>query len=227
MKNPSLFLKIISIYSIFILLFVLFNPVGSTQALENQSRINISTSQDRMLNIKNFKPGDYAVRSFSLANEGTEAVQYAMTSYLKQGSEKFYEQLQFILEINGEQTYAGRLSDFQDVTLKSLDANHLDEMKVRIEFPYESGNEFQGLKSDVVFHFHAESFFPSPNNGEGSGLQEPFIDRWKEGFLPQTGENSPWAYYITGAILMITGTVYYMLSRKRRQNHEVMGAESS
>ncbi|SFJ47202.1 LPXTG-motif cell wall anchor domain-containing protein [Halobacillus dabanensis] len=231
MKKLPLFLKFFSIYSICILLFVLFQPIGSTKALEDASEIDLSTSHERVIDIENFKPGDYAVRSFALNNDGTQNLQYTMTSSHKSGSEKLYNQLTFILEIEGEQVFAGHLSDFEKISARKLAAKNADEMTLKVEFPYESGNEFQGLATEVGFTFFAEGDIPpvsTPDQGEGSPQSQADQPTGSSegGMLPQTGEGSPLLYYLVGGLLLTLGVSLYIRSFFRKKQ-PVVGAESS
>ncbi|QAS53490.1 TasA family protein [Halobacillus litoralis] len=230
MKNTPLFLKIFSIYSLFILLFVLFQPIGSTQALESASTIDLSTSHERVMDIENFKPGDYAVRTLTLDNNGTSALHYKMTSSLKSGSEKLYNQLHLTLSIGNSNVFSGPLSDFEGMEARALNAQSSDELSLRVEFPYESGNEYQGLATEVIFQFVAEGDITpgagsdSDNGGtpESPNAQPVFSGG---GLLPQTGEGSPYLYYLIGGLLLAVGTSLYVKSiivKKRK----MAGAES-
>ncbi|WP_281974647.1 TasA family protein [Halobacillus litoralis] len=230
MKNTPLFLKIFSIYSLTILIFVLFQPIGSTQALENASTIDLSTSHERVMDIENFKPGDYAVRTLTLDNNGTSDLHYKMTSSLKSGSEKLYNQLHLTLSIGNSNVFSGPLSDFEGMEARALNAQSSDELSLRVEFPYESGNEYQGLATEVIFQFVAEGDI-TPGAGSdsdnGGTPESPNVQPVSSGggLLPQTGEGSPYLYYIIGGLLLAAGTSLYVKSiivKKRK----MAGAES-
>ncbi|CDQ19092.1 LPXTG-motif cell wall anchor domain-containing protein [Halobacillus karajensis] len=229
-KFPLL-LKIFSTYSLCILLFVLFQPIGSTQALENVSEIDLSTSHERVMDIENFKPGDYAVRTFTVNNDGTENFHYTVTAAHKGGSEKLFNQLTFTLEIRGEQVFAGHLSDFEKITGRRLTGKSSDEISLRVEFPYESGNEFQGLATEVGFTFIAEGDVPpgsTPDQGGGSSQNQTDQQAVSSGggVLPQTGEDSPYLYYLVGGLLFTWGISLYIRSFRRKKQRGVR-AESS
>ncbi|MGR9048695.1 TasA family protein [Halobacillus faecis] len=231
MKNSPIFLKIFSIYSICILVFVFLPPIGSTQASENASEIDLSTSHERIIDIENFKPGDYAVRTFALNNNGTEKLQYTVTSSRKSGSEKLYDQLAFTLAIEGEEVFSGYLPDFEKISGRKLEANGSNEMTLKIEFPYESGNEFQGLATEIVFTFFAEGDVPPvsiPDEGTDSPQRQTGqqVVPSEGGVLPQTGEESPFHYYLVGGLLLTLGTFLYIRSFLRKKQG-VVRAESS
>src|SRR5699024_9710306 len=78
-----------------------------------------------------------------------EKTNYVLASRFSSGTKKLYNQLQLTVNQGKNTIFQGQLADFQDIEIKTLDSGEETQFEFRIDFPYESGNEFQGL----VTHF--------------------------------------------------------------------------
>ncbi|WP_181347544.1 LPXTG cell wall anchor domain-containing protein [Thalassobacillus sp. CUG 92003] len=228
------FIKLLSIYSAIILLFVVISPIGSTKAIETSPVIDLSTTpSERVMDIKNFKPGDYAIRTLTVNNDGSEKVNYRMTALLKSGSEKFYDQLQFQVRKDEKLLYEGSLGSFEGFEPRELPADDREDLQIRVDFPWESGNEFQGLATEVVFQFTAETDInpdqpttetpETPTDGSTDQTSQPEAEPAManaDDSLPQTGEESPMLFYLFGGLLLAGGVALFATNKWVRNRKE-------
>ena len=102
-----------------------------------------------LFQIENMKPGDWTTETYTVSNKRQENTHYVLASRFSGGSKKFYNQLQLTVKQGKDTLFQGQLADFQDFGTKKLGTEEETQFEFRIDFPYESGNEFQGL----VTHF--------------------------------------------------------------------------
>src|SRR5699024_2037205 len=91
----------------------------------------------------------WTTEKFTVSNKRQENTHYLLASRFSGGSKKFYNQLQLTVKQGKDTLFHGQLADFQGFGVKTLDTGEKTQFEFRIDFPYESGNEFQGL----VTHF--------------------------------------------------------------------------
>ncbi|WLD91511.1 TasA family protein [Alkalihalobacillus sp. AL-G] len=182
----------IVLYSLLALTLVIFSPIGSTGADESSPVIDIAASPSGVLfDVSNIKPGDVMNRKVSIQNKGNKDFTYTTKADFKSGSDLLYNQLELHIQDENGSLYDGKLSEFKGFDPRSLAQKTQEDITFSVEFPWESGNEFQGLATKFTIEFSAEGVIP-PGNGE-----PPTND----GDLPKTGESNPVWYYLSGIML--------------------------
>jgi LPXTG-motif cell wall-anchored protein len=185
---------------------VIFVPLGSTVAAEQPIKeIDIVTSPDKVLfDVENMKPGDWAERVLEISNSGTQDFGYIISSKLKSGSEKLYNEL--LLTITSEasnELFKGTLGQFNKLDPRDIKKSESEKLTLRVDFPAELGNEFQGLVTEVEFKIYAEGtlggLIPAEN-----GIK-----------LPNTATDTM-NFIVIGGVLLLMGFVTMMLARKKR-----------
>ncbi|MCG1021659.1 CalY family protein [Sutcliffiella horikoshii] len=145
-------LKLLTILLTFVSFFL---PSATFAEPENVPLINITTVPEKVLfNMENYAPGDWTERVITLENLGGKST-YSMEIKHKSGSEKLFEMFNLTIENNGKEIFNGKISEFKGVTNKGINAETSHEYFLLINFPYESGNEFQGLKTQFELIFKA------------------------------------------------------------------------
>lgn len=178
----------------------------STLAEEADQEIDFSLSPAvTFIDVKNLKPGDTITKTLTVSNSGLMDFSYLMNSYKDSGSDLFYNQLHLQVSIDDTQLYNGPLYSFSGMEARDLVKSTSEEMKLKVTFPWESGNEFQGLATKVIFQFIAERDYATDGIPTGGGM------------LPQTGEEGPGMYYMLGGVLVCAGLALYATSRYIRR----------
>ncbi|MGG1573161.1 LPXTG cell wall anchor domain-containing protein [Fictibacillus sp. NRS-1165] len=206
--------KLLMAYSLLVLTIVLFLPMGKTGADETTKEIDIALSPGSYLfDLQNLKPGDWGKRTLTIQNKGNQDFTYDMTAKRESGSRALYQQLLLKVSDSKGTLYEGSLKDFKKIEPRLL--SHFDEEKLQVtlQFPYESGNEFQGKITNVVFQFQStghESSDPGnpddpsqPAHPEDPG--NPTDPSLPSGGLPKTGESSPLLFLVTGFFVTAAG----------------------
>lgn len=121
-----------------------------------QKELDITLSPNGTLfDISNMKPGDWAPRTLTVANSGTQDFVYQM-QLRNSGDEKLFNEL--LLEIKSGETelYNGKLAAFTSLEARELTSGIGENLDITIRFPEHLGNDFQGLDAAFVFDFTAE-----------------------------------------------------------------------
>ncbi|MBY6037206.1 LPXTG cell wall anchor domain-containing protein [Fictibacillus nanhaiensis] len=225
MKRNFNRLKFIMLLSCIFLLLILFLPIGSTGADSTTPQIKIDTLPAHVVfDIENFKPGDWAPRELIIQNNGNQDFLYNIKSTMKSGSEILYKQLQIKVESQASVLFEGGLDEFIGFkSPRSLTSFSEEKLKVTVSFPYESGNEFQGLSTVVELHIHAEGDSPDdpgkdddddgnhppdknePPNNNPTPTKPADPPNKDTGSLPQTGEENPFLILLTGFFISLAG----------------------
>jgi LPXTG-motif cell wall-anchored protein len=224
MKLNSNKFKLILIYSCFLLVSAVFIPIGNTGADSSTPEIKIDTLPEKVLfNIKDFKPGDWAPRELTIQNNGNQNFSYNFESRMKSGSEKLYNEFQLKIEDKSGIVYQGDLKNFKGLDPRPLAAFSEEKLKVTVEFPYISGNEFQGLNTEVEFVLYAEGKNepPPPDKeepGEDNGSTPPANNSNNPpakdtGSLPQTGEGNPIFIILSGLFISMAGLALLLVKK--------------
>ncbi|MDQ1145371.1 LPXTG-motif cell wall-anchored protein [Bacillus sp. SORGH_AS 510] len=180
------------------------SSIIKTSAASKKQEIDIATSPEKILfDITNFKPGDWAERTLEVQNSGKQDFNYLSSSKLKEGSEKFYNEL--LLKISDENTvlFEGKMKDFNKLDSRFIAKDKSEKLFFMVKVPEELGNEFQGLGCEVQFKFYVEGTLGGtlPVNGPK---------------LPETGTNM-FNIIVAGAVLLLTGSILqFLFSRKRK-----------
>jgi LPXTG-motif cell wall-anchored protein len=168
------YLKLISIYSIFILTIVLFLPTGNTGADTAVKEIDLATLPEGVLfNVSNLKPGDLMIRELTIQNNGNQNFTYNFESRKKSGSNLLYNQLQLEVKDGSSILYEGSLGSFVELNPRTLTRFSEEMLTLSVEFPYESGNEFQGLATEVEFILYAEGRNNPPDPPDDGDPPDP------------------------------------------------------
>jgi LPXTG-motif cell wall-anchored protein len=225
MKLNSNKFKLLLIYTCILLVGVVFIPIGNTGADSSTPEIKIDTLPEKVLfDIVNFKPGDWAPRELIIQNNGNQDFSYNIQSRMKSGSEKLYNQFQLKIEDKSGMVYQGDLKDFKGLNPRPLAAFSEEKLTVTVEFPYISGNEFQGLNTEVEFVLYAEGKNepPPPDtekpDEEDNGSTPPSNDSNNPpakdtGSLPQTGEDNPIFMILSGLFISMAGLALLLIKK--------------
>jgi LPXTG-motif cell wall-anchored protein len=226
MKLNSNKFKLLLIYSCIILIAAVFIPIGSTGADTTTPEIKIDTLPEKVLfDIDNFKPGDWAPRELTIQNNGNQDFSYNIQSRIKSGSEKLYNQFQLKIEDKSGMVYQGALKDFKGLDPRPLAPFSEEKLTVTVEFPYISGNEFQGLNTEVEFVLYAEGKSEppppdteNPDEDEDNGSTPPSNDSSNPptkdtGSLPQTGEDNPIFIILSGLFISMAGLALLLIKK--------------
>ncbi|MCM3717672.1 LPXTG cell wall anchor domain-containing protein [Fictibacillus phosphorivorans] len=224
MKLNSIKFKLILIYSCLILIVAVFIPIGNTGADSSTPEIKIDTFPDSVLfDIKDFKPGDWAPRELTIQNNGNKDFSYNIQSRMKTGSEKLFNQFQLKIEDASGRVYQGSLKDFKGINPRPLASFSEEKLIVTVEFPYISGNEFQGLETKVEFVVYAEGKDEPPTTGidnpdEREVTSPPSNDNEnlpskETGSLPQTGEDNPIYVILSGLFITLAGLALLLMKK--------------
>lgn len=201
--------KIMIIFILLLLTVVVFFPIGKTvadtsSAVTSSPEIDISVSPNPYLfDLSNLKPGDWAERTLTIQNKGKQDFSYLASSKLKEGSEKFYNELVLKISDSNKVLFDGKMKDFHKLDPRLLGKNDSEQLVFNVVVPEELGNEFQGLGSEVEFKFYVE--------GTAGGLLP--ADGPK---LPNTGSDM-FNILIIGVILVLTGTIIQFVLVFRRK----------
>lgn len=224
MKLSLNLFKLILIYSVVLLTIVVFLPISSTGADSSTPEIKIDTLPESVLfNIKDFKPGDWAPRVLTIQNNGNQDFSYNIQSRMKSGSEKLFNVFQLKIEDQSGIIFKGELKDFKGLDPRHLAAFSEEKLTVTVEFPYVSGNEFQGLDTEVEFVLYAEGKNeppppdkeePDEDNGStppGNNNNNPPAK--DNGSLPQTGEDNPIFIILSGLFISMAGLALLLVKK--------------
>ncbi|PKR77199.1 hypothetical protein CEY16_10690 [Halalkalibacillus sediminis] len=195
------------LYTSFALIFIL--PGLESSAFEQDSVSLITSPTEVLFDITNMKPGDRVERNISINNDGAKDYYYQSKAEQTSGSKKLYNEFQLTVINDGETLFEGSLGDFFGFEPRQLASGESEELLFVAEFPYESGNEFQGLEMDFLIEIWADGEPIEPVVSDNS--DKPSFN----GFLPQTGEESSIIYFIIGGLaIALGGTIYFKARRK-------------
>ncbi|MFG6118821.1 MULTISPECIES: LPXTG cell wall anchor domain-containing protein [Thalassobacillus] len=238
-------MKLFKIYTISIVALVLILVIPNHPLAETNGKkeIDISTSPKNVLfNTDNIKPGDTITREITIKNNGLQDFRYLFTSEFSKGSKMFYDALLLTVKDKENILFDGMLKDFKELEPRPLLHGTFETLELRVEMPYELGNEYQGLNAKVSFKFYADgkitdkpdeenpespgdkdnqespSTLGTPTNGGGSGTPQTgtAIPAFSGG-LPQTGESMPTIYYLIGGLLIAFGFALYASGQLKRR----------
>ncbi|RFB10577.1 LPXTG cell wall anchor domain-containing protein [Bacillus sp. HNG] len=203
MKMRKDLLRIIFFISVCTLIFfLLVNQVSASQAKTN-TVIDIMTTPEKVLfDIDNFKPGDWATRTLTIKNSGSEDFKYLTSAKRKSGSKELYEELYLTISDKSGELFKGKLSEFNTIDPRSIASGKQEELTFSVEFPSHLGNEYQGLTTEVELKFYAEGTL-------GGALP---VDGPK---LPQTGTNT-FNVLIAGIALVLSGSILFFILKRVR-----------
>ncbi|WP_175614540.1 TasA family protein [Piscibacillus halophilus] len=209
----------------------------------DSDNLSISTTPDQVIfDVNNIKPGDWFEREFTVENDGDLDIVYYIDSRMINGSEKLYNHMNLtIKDSSGDVLYNGKLGDYKGLEYRELAIGEKDELMLIAEFPPESGNEYQGLKTNFVIRVNAreepidvpedienpdeqdrEQDDPASGVGDSGGDKDSTDGEQVKGnsALPQTGEQIPYLFYIIGGIFLLSGVTLYLITRRLARDHK-------
>ena len=184
------------------ILYLLIMPCTVTASAEAWDKAEELPNQ-MLFQIENMKPGDWTTEKFTVSNKRQENTHYLLASRFSGGSKKFYNQLQLTVKQGKDTLFHGQLADFQGFGVKTLDTGEKTQFEFRIDFPYESGNEFQGL----VTHF--DILVQAEDRMEDTAVFHN--DR-----LPNTA-SMIFTYLLIGSIFLLVGGLLFYRTYKRNK----------
>jgi LPXTG-motif cell wall-anchored protein len=201
-------LSIASIYYLLIFTLILL-PFGTTAASEDVKEIDIVTTPEKVLfNVNNMKPGDWAERVLEISNGGKEDFSYIISSKLKSGDKKLYNELKLkITSEDNNELFNGTLGQFDKLDPREVKTTDKEKLIFQVNFPAELGNEFQGLTCEVEIKIYAEGTFGGLIPAE-NGIK-----------LPNTATDTMNLIIIGGALLVI-GLIVLLMYKSRREKLE-------
>ncbi|OLO38834.1 hypothetical protein BTR23_11285 [Alkalihalophilus pseudofirmus] len=206
------FLPIAMAYTIVALFFVTIMPSGGTGANEVDPVVNLSTSPTSYLfDISNMKPGDSIARELTVINSGNRDYYYQSKANQTAGSEMLYKQLQLYVSTSEKTLFEGSLADFAGFEPRFLEKGTEEDIQFLVEFPWESGNEFQGLATEFEIKLWAEGSSSTPPATPTQGGVTP-----GDGSPLPTTATSMFNLILGGLILLVCGTILYFVHKKRK-----------
>lgn len=189
----------------FIVMF--FVPIGSTTANDETIKVDLVTTPINLLfDVQNLKPGDVIKRTLTIENHGNTDIHYVTEAAFLSGSKKLYKQLKLWVTDGQQVLYEGSLSGFNGLDKRKLTLTDSDKLHFYVEFPYESGNEFQGLATEFEIVLAAAEkpvgIFNSPDSPNNQ--------------LPKTGMLHPVLYVILGIGILAVGAIGLYLRRLKK-----------
>lgn len=200
--------KFVLLYCSLMFVVILMIPFGSTGANDEEIHVDLAAKPANILfQVHNLKPGDIVKRTLVVENHGNIDVDNITKANFLAGSKKLYKQLKLWVTDNEQVLYEGSLSDFHGLDARKLKLTKNDELHFYVEFPYESGNEFQGLATEFEIVLAAEAekpvgIFSSPDSPDNQ--------------LPKTGMIHPVMYVILGIGLLVAGAIGLYLRRLKK-----------
>jgi LPXTG-motif cell wall-anchored protein len=175
----------------------------------NVKEIDISTSPHKVLfDINNAKPGDTFTKVLKVESNGGKDFNYLFSNRFLTGSEKFYESLILSVTDNLGEIYNGKLIDFEKLAPRVLKSGTKEELSFNIYFPYELGNDYQGLSCEFEFKFYVEGTIGGVLPADGPKL-------------PNTGSDM-FNILVVGAVLVLTGsTLQFFVKRRNKLDKQV------
>ena len=122
-------------------------------------------------NVDSMAPGETVEARVSIRNNGTLQLRYAMTTDVVSGTTladqlqcRLYDYENSIDLYNGSLSGAhiGDQSQGQQTGDRLVDGNSADYLAIEITLPADTGNEYQGLSTNVTFNFIAEQTVNNP-----------------------------------------------------------------
>jgi hypothetical protein len=198
--------KIFYLFVLTTLCYFFTYPIINVVAKGNVREIDLQTSPHKELfDIKNSKPGDTYTKVLTVQNKGTKNLQYLFSNHFLKGSKDLYNELELTVADKSGAIFKGKLKDFEKLDVRDLKRNTDEELTIGIYFPYELGNEFQGLNTEFEFIFYVEGTLGGilPANGPK---------------LPETGTNL-FNYLVAGSVLVIAGLwIHYFLDKRKKSD---------
>lgn len=188
----------------------------------------MTSPEKEFFQLANMKPGDWVTRTLKIQNRNESSFTYNTEAKFLNGSKKLYNE--FLLKVWDSKgiLYDDKLHEFKGLNPRLLQSKHQEDLQFEVKFPYELGNEFQGLGFEFEFKFIVEDTItnplPEPNPNPEGPLKpshpippKELAKSPKEGqILPATATNM-YNKMLIGVLLIISGggLVVFLKRRKR------------
>lgn len=135
-----------------------FETTGSAMGIE-------IIPDDQLFNVDNMAPGGTATRRLTVKNTGEDSFKYNVVVEFKEGSKLLYDNLNIKIKdiTSGILKYEGKLMDLNTVRLGILPRNEQSDLDFIVDFPSESGNEYQRLSTSFILVIGAEQDISDPD----------------------------------------------------------------
>ncbi|WP_175384345.1 TasA family protein [Bacillus sp. FJAT-27225] len=206
---------------VWVILLAAYLPMAAladqTEAGKNVKEIDITTVPEEFLvQVENFKPGDWVVRELKVLNSGKMDFYYSFENSFLKGSEKLYNEL--LLKVTSEKTtlFNGKLKDFKELNPNFLAKGKTEILTMTVEMPFELGNEYQGLGTEFLFKLYAtgEEDIVIPPGDKPTGPSKPVGPGGNSLPLPNTATGM-FSLLAIGIGLVTAGGYLYILSKKK------------
>lgn len=202
--------------------------------LGTDSGMSVSPSST-LFTITDIYPGKKEAETLRITNDGKTAFHNTVTVRKESGDDLLYEVLDLAIYNQDESPlYSGKLHKVRNLDLGTVASGGFNDLRFEVELPLECGNEYQNLKTKVVFELVGTQHPPVPPSGGGSRktpqstgaepqsltvpdpepVSEPraedegvVVEEETPGApqLPKTGEIPPVFFYGTGLVLVLIG----------------------
>ncbi|WP_010196808.1 hypothetical protein [Bacillus sp. m3-13] len=186
-----------------LVVFTLFTPSLVFAQPTNNPIYNITTKPEKILfDISDFAPGDWSEKIISLKNIGSKT-SYTMELNHKSGSEKLFNEFFLNIEYENKELFNGKIKDFDGLKQSIFEEKESHEYVFTVTFPHESGNNFQGLKTEFELIIKAKGN-ESVSTPEQSGV------------LPNTAGNA-YDFILYGLFIFGIGIVVFLSQKINRK----------
>lgn len=210
-------------YFPFLLLIVVmcFFPATIAEADEksntDKNEINISLSpNDTLFDVSNMKPGDWAPRTITIANSGTQDFVYHMQVRNSGEEEKLFNELLLEIKAGEMELYQGKLAAFTSLSERDLTSGSEENLDITIRFPEHLGNDFQGLSAAFVFDFTAEGTDEVAVHAMTKGMIDSGLLA-SSGFAPSNSSAKMFTIMILCSTGLVGGIIVLMIVRHNRR----------
>lgn len=140
--------------------------------------IDVNT-QDAMFKVKNMAPGFTDNARITVINNGEHDFSYTLSTVLNNDDRMLFDGLLVeVKDSSGSVRYRGVMSGLeQALELGTIAPDQQEDYTIKINFPPESGNEYQGKTANVDFVFSARSHADDIEQGTGVVFEHPFINK--------------------------------------------------
>jgi len=210
--------KFIRLFPFLLLInMICFYPVANVFAddgngtAENELDISLLPTE-KLFDISNMKPGDWAPRTITVRNSGSKDFVYQM-QLQNSGDEKLFNELLLEIKVGDTELYQGKMAAFKSLPERKLTSSTEETLDITVRFPEHLGNEFQGLESAFVFSFIAEGKGSPPVQVMSAGQVASFgPTAW---FSPPTTSSKIVNLMLFSSLLVAGGSVFMFIRRYR------------
>ena len=207
----SIFLLIISV--------ICFYPVTSVFAddtddkAENDVAISLSPNE-KLFDITNMKPGDWAPRTLTVTNSGDADFVYQM-QLQNSGEKKLFNELMVEIKAGDIELFQGKLAELKSLPGRKLISGSEENLDITIRFPEHLGNDFQGQSSVFVFSFVAEGKDNTTVQAMTKG-QVASVGPTPSELSQPTISTNIFIFILAGTLLVVSGIVFMIIRNYRR-----------